>query len=187
MAGTSRREGKYSLDCGGRKPAGSLVVTLRATVGEQILATTRAKVVVRLFRDHIVLVRPLSRKDILTPQHVERRRVDITDLSGMEIADEQQVIGLAAKRELPIGTLISIRDFDQPVVVERGSLNRIIVINNEVKVNIAGAQALQPGKVGDTILFSNPINGQEPLRARIIKAGLAVIELGQTYGRKSTQ
>jgi len=169
---------RITIDSSRAKTEGTIVVTLRAVINDQVLATTHAKMHVSKFRNHAVLIRPLKRNEIITADHVEMRCVDITGLRGMEVASPKDVFGLAAKHNIGIGTVISVKDFEKPIVIERGSLNRIVVINNAIKVNISGAQALQSGKVGETILFANPMNRQEPLRARIVRAGLAVIELG---------
>ena len=107
----------------------------------------------------------LQRGEILTTDHLEIRRADVTMATGMEAVDVDNIIGLAAKHNLPVGELLSVQDFEHPIVMERGAMSRIIVLNGGIKLCIAGAEALQSGRTGDLILFKNPMNPREPLKA----------------------
>lgn len=171
----SGEEVKIALDGLNRKVAGTQVVTLRATYGDQTFATGQARIRVVLHQNRWVLTRALDRKEILTPDACEMRSVEVP---GMEVADSHEVIGLAAKHNLTAGTVISTKDFERPTCIERGSLGRIIIINNEVRMQVSGAQALQSGKVGELILFKNPMNPREPIKAKVVSAGVAILDLG---------
>lgn len=159
------------------KVSGSQIYTLRAVVGDKTFATAQARAHVTLRQERLVLTRSLERKDILTADMCEMRSVEV---SGTEVASSHEVIGLAARRNMKPGTVISLKDFEKPVCIERGSPARIIIVNNEVRMQVTGAQALQSGKVGELILFANPMNAKEPIKAKVLRAGVAVMDLGST-------
>lgn len=168
---------ELKVDSTGKTVAGTLNLSLRAQVGDKILATNRARVDVRLYQNMAVLTRPVPRRQALEAQDVEVRRAEVTKASGMEIQDPSDLIGMVAKRDLPVGSLLSLNDFDRPILIPRGALARIVVVNDNIQLGIAGAEALQSGKKGDRILFKNPMNPKENLRATVMREGLAVIKV----------
>jgi flagella basal body P-ring formation protein FlgA len=166
-----------SVESGRQKLAGSATLTLKALAGEQLLATRRVRINIKIFQETPVLLRPLKRGSTVTSDDLELRRTEVTTLRGMEIAHISDVVGLVTKRQLPMGHIATINDFDQKILIERGSLNRIMVVNGPVRMNLVGAKALQGGKKGEYALFSNPANQHETLRAKVIRPGLALLKI----------
>ena len=159
------------------KLSGTTTLTLRAMADGRVYATGHARMDIKLFKTSAVLIRPLKRQEKLESTDVEFRRAEITKSNGMEIQDINNAIGLVAKKNLPVGSVLTTTDFEQAVVIERGTPNRIVVINGTVKLGIAGAIALQNGREGENIMFSNPMNEKETLRATVKGPGLAVMKL----------
>ncbi len=84
---------------------------------------------------------------------------------------------MVAKKDLHPNAPILANNITRPVLVERGSINRIFVINDNVVMTVTGAKALQSGKKGDLVMFDNPMNDRKNLQARVIKEGVALINL----------
>ena len=160
-----------------KKVGGDIGLTLRAVSGSQVLSTTKVRAHVSLYREAAVLVHPVKRKQQLSSQDFELRRADVTESEGMEIKNAEDFLGMEAKRDLPVGSVISVRDFKAPIIAKRGSMNRIFVKNNSVGLTISGAKALENGKKGEHILFSNPMNKRKPIRAKVVKEGIALLDL----------
>lgn len=160
-----------------RKQAGNLSFTAMAMVGAEVVSQTRLRVRVKKSQPCWVLRQPLQRAEVITLGHVHKEMVDVTDFSGMPIANFEQIAGLSAKMRIKVGKILDAKDFTKPVVMKKGSLNRIIVRNGAVELSISGAQAMQDGREGEIVQFSNPMNSREPLRAKVVGEGLGVIEL----------
>ena len=165
------------IDAGRAKLQGPVTLTLRAQTGDTVHATKRVRVKLSLYVDAPVLIRPVRRGEKLAATDIEIRRTEVTKATGMEIAHPDAAIGLVAKRDLRIGSMPSIKDFDQPVVIERGTQNRIVVVNGSVKLSVTGAIALRDGRKGDLVPFKNPMNARETLSARVIRPGLALMRI----------
>ena len=165
------------VDAGRATPLGTVSLKLRAEVENRVLATSRARIKVSHYGPAAVLTRPLLRGEELTSDHVEVRRADISSGKGLHINTLDDVLGMTAKQNMGIGTLVDKRQFAAPVLIETGSLNRISIHNGGIRMSIAGAEALQNGRRGDLILFRNPMNKGQPLRARVSDQGLATIKL----------
>lgn len=156
---------------------GETVINLRAMAGDQVLASARSRVHVCLYKDMPVLTQPIQRGEVLDPSCYEVRETEITNQTGYEVSKIDDLLGMAAKRNLKSGQMLTSRDFDLPVLIERGEQVRIIVQNGAVKMSITGAEAMQSGKKGDVILFKNPLNQRQPLKAEVVRDGLALIAL----------
>jgi flagella basal body P-ring formation protein FlgA len=170
---------EISIDTSSRKKdlRGQVYLSIRAMSEGAIFASTSARIDVSTYRVMPVLMQPVLRGEQITNDHIEERRVDVTDVRGMEALDKAQIVGLVAKRNLPVDSLLSVRDFEMPILIERGSMNRIVINNGGVNMKVSGARALQSGRKGDIIIFSNPLNDKETLHARVMKRGVAVINL----------
>lgn len=168
---------ELEIDAGHRELSGSMSLSLRARAGDQVLSTQRAQVIVQRYREVPVMIRPLMAGELLSEAHIDLQRVEVSRSSGMEVVDPQSVVGMVARRNLPVGTRPKLMDFEAPLMVERGQVTQIIVDNGSVRMKVSGAVALQNGREGDNILFSNPMNEQEPLRARVLRRGLALMKL----------
>lgn len=159
------------------RPAGTVALSLKALSQGEVLSSQQGRVEVRLYQPAIVLNRPLSKGSPLREGDFEKKRADVTHATGMEIISPQKFLGMIAKKNLSTGALLSVQDFDLPTLISRGSLAHITVANGNIMMGITGAEALQSGKKGDRILFKNPLNPNAPIRAEVVKEGLATIRV----------
>jgi flagella basal body P-ring formation protein FlgA len=157
--------------------AGQAQVALRAKCGQRVLTSSSARIELKLYRECTVLGTPLMRGQRLSKEHLVKERCEIGQSSKMEVTDPQYILGMTAKRNLGAGVPLKLTDFELPDLIERGSRARIMVMNGDVNLGISGAEALQSGKKGEHILFKNPLNPRNNLRAEVIRPGLAVIRV----------
>lgn len=162
---------------GSAKHGGYQSLTLRSLVGDRVMSSQHVRIKISYFDEVPVIVRPLKKGSVLEKIHVTMRRAEVTGASGMEVGQAEDLLGMVAKRDLSVGSLLSLRDFERPVLIERGSINRLLILNGSVRMKVSGAEALQNGRMGDIILFSNPMNKRKNLKAKVLKQGLAAITL----------
>lgn len=170
---------EISLSKHSRHLAGNCSLTMQALCGGRSYATARARLDLEVYQEALVMVRPLKKGEKLTASHVEKRRSPVTNSTGMEIVHIESMLDMEAKRDLAVGHQPNIRDFNKPITIGLGSHNRIIVINGNLNLRLDGAIALEDGREGENILFRNPMNKREPLRAQVVRPGLAVIHINQ--------
>ncbi len=67
--------------------------------------------------------------------------------------------GATAMMNLPAGTILTTGNIAQPIIVRAGQSVAVDIISGNVKVSLT-AVATQTGRVGDTILLTNPSTGK---------------------------
>lgn len=160
-----------------RSIAGTHSLALRSTLAGKVMCASNVRLVTKLFARLPTLIAPLKRGQSLNRGHIDHQRVEITHASGMELRSPKELLGLIAKRDLSVGSFLFARDFERPILVSRGSLNRLIIVNGPVKMSLSGAKALSNGKEGQFILFSHPLNRKKTIRAQVLAKGLARMDL----------
>lgn len=156
---------------------GQVNIVLQARIGNRSFSEIRVQTQVDRYEHVAIVTRPLKRGETITENHVAIHRSQSARNSALRIRDLDRLIGKVASKTLEVGRHPTIKDVEEPVVISRGSKCRIQVINREIKLQVRGAIALQDGKAGETILFTNPMNGKENLRAKVLKPGLALIHI----------
>ncbi|SCA62604.1 hypothetical protein SCG7109_AB_00590 [Chlamydiales bacterium SCGC AG-110-M15] len=162
---------------GRRELKGHEYLTLRSLCDDQVFSSTHTRIHIALFQETAVVVKPLRKGEVLTQKHVKIQRTDVTDANGMETKSYQDLLGKIAKHDIKVGSLLSVNDFELPILIKRGTLNRIVIINGPVRMNVTGAEALQNGKAGEIVMFRNPMNKRENLHAKVMKEGVALMKL----------
>ncbi len=156
---------------------GNVNLTLRASNERKVLSTAYARILVGLYKDILVTTHPVSRNTVITIDDISFENVDVTRMNSMVFDDIDDIVGMVAKRDLPAQKPILLKDISLPILIEKGEMCRILVVNGNVTMTIAGAKALKDGKKGDLITFSNPMNVQKKLHARVAKSGVALITI----------
>jgi flagellar basal body P-ring formation protein FlgA len=102
----------------------------------------------------LTLTRPLNRGDVLAVEDLTFDKQPRRQVGNAHQPDGLQIVGLAAKRQLRPGQQLSIADFAQPLLVNRGD---IVTLVYEVPglVLTAHGQALDNGTKGETISVVN--------------------------------
>jgi flagella basal body P-ring formation protein FlgA len=155
----------------------SINLKIRALYDGNILATQSVRINLKIYKDAAVICAPIQNGDILEKKHIRIEKTDITNSNGTEIANLKQIIGMQATRNLKQGDLVTLNHVAAPIVIEKGSFNRLIVMNGSVRMVVAGAKALENGRTGESITFSNPLNKRETLHAKVMRHGIAMIKM----------
>lgn len=156
---------------------GNEYITIRSLCDDQVFSSTHTRIHVALFAETAVITRPIKKGDPLSKEDIEIRRSDVTNSTGMETNNYETILGMIAKHDIKSDSLLSVNDFELPIIIKRGSINKVIVVNGSIRMNLNGARALQNGRTDDVIMFKNPMNKKENIHAKVVKEGLALLQI----------
>ena len=122
--------------------------------------TLYVTVTVAQVQNIVVAARPLAAGQVLGPGDLMIAAEPVERYAGRQVFyDPDQLLGGDALMSLPAGTIISADDIGEPVVVKAGQIVTVTVISGAVQVSI-DAVADETGRIGDTILLTNPSSGR---------------------------
>lgn len=108
----------------------------------------------------VVAARPVMAGQILAPGDLTIAQEPVQNYAGRQVFyDTSSLVGADALISLQAGTIVSAENIGQPVVVKAGQLVTVEVISGGVEVSI-NAVANETGRIGDTILLTNPSSGR---------------------------
>jgi flagella basal body P-ring formation protein FlgA len=106
----------------------------------------------RVAAHYPVLVAPLSRGDIITPENIEW--LESADARPGAVLNAEELIGKEARRALTAGAPLRASDVAQPVLVKRGSVVTMSYVAAGLTLSEAGVAQATGGK-GDVIDVKN--------------------------------
>jgi len=103
---------------------------------------------------------PIAAGQTIRPDNVKLAEEPVSLFAGRQVYyDSSQLIGADTTMCLQKGAIISSDDVSEPVMVAAGQTVAVQVISGGVQVSV-DAVANQTGRIGDTILFTNPSSGR---------------------------
>lgn len=121
----------------------------------------------------VVTARPIAAGQALQSADVTMRAEPVTLYAGRQVFyDTGPLTGASATMNLPAGTILTSGNIAEPVVVRAGQTVSVDVISNNINVSV-NAVADQSGRVGDTVLMTNPSTGQH-FPAQVTASGVVV-------------
>lgn len=157
----------------GIRLSGLTAATVNVQVDGRLVAAATVKLDIKLYREILVAARPIAAWEILTADSLQRERRDVGKLASGYITDEQKVLGLAARRSLTPGAVITDSVLAKPVLIRRGQLIAIIARSGGIEV-VAAGQALQDGAEGQVIRVQN-IQSKKILSAQVLDNASALV------------
>jgi flagella basal body P-ring formation protein FlgA len=116
----------------------------------------------------VVAARPIAAGQTLQSDDLTLRDEPISLYAG-------DAVGAMAVMSLPLGSLLSDSNVQQPVVVQSGQSLTVDAQSGGVDISITGT-AEQSGRIGDTIIVTNPSSGKR-FPAVVTRSG-ALVQLG---------
>jgi flagella basal body P-ring formation protein FlgA len=108
----------------------------------------------------VVAARPIAVGQPIGPDDLTMRPEPETDFRGQPVYyDPASLAGGVAVVNLPAGAILTSNDIQAPMVVRAGQTVAVDVRSGGVDVSI-NAVAAQAGRVGDTIMLTNPSSGK---------------------------
>jgi flagella basal body P-ring formation protein FlgA len=159
---------------------GAASLTVRFWRGDQLIYARTGKFEI-LRRQQVAVTRTsLPRNHILTERdfQIENRFMAI----AADQLDEKQVLGRQVRGTLKAGDMISLRDLQPAAIPQQQELIRardnvqITAVSGRLKVHLTSAQALQNGRLGQTIRVKN-LKSNEIVTGRVTAPGQVEIRL----------
>lgn len=108
----------------------------------------------------VVAAKPLTAGQVITPNDVMLRRLPVQNFAGRQIfTDLAQVEGSQTMMSVTSGTIITQNIIQAPLVVKAGQMVTVHVFSGDVVLSL-DAIADQNGRIGDTIMLTNPSSGR---------------------------
>ncbi len=101
-----------------------------------------------------VLVSPKAINDVITEDDLVIQEFPVERVKGDMLRDSTQIIGFAAKRQLPAGKPLRLIDLRREQLVQRGENVSLIYRNGTLEI-VANGKAMEGGALDDTIRVTN--------------------------------
>ncbi len=125
----------------------------------------------------VVALRPIAAGQAIGPGDVALRPEPESDFQGQPVFyDPAAIAGGVAMMNLPAGAILTGNDIQAPVLVKAGQTVSVDVRSGGVDL-VVSAVAAETGRIGDTILLTNPSSGRR--FTALLTAGGPVIQLQQ--------
>lgn len=135
-------------------------------VDGQRYSSVPVRMEVKLYQQVVVAARAISGREVLTSDSIRLERADTGHLAAGYITDGNQAIGLASRRLIMQGTVITSQLLDKPVLITRGSAVTIVARMGDIEVTVNG-QALQDGAKDQLIRVQN-VTSRRIIAARVV-------------------
>jgi flagella basal body P-ring formation protein FlgA len=124
----------------------------------------------------VVAARPITAGQTLASDDLELRDEPISLYAGRSVFyHPEDAVGGMAVMSLPLGTILSESNVEQPVIVQAGQSITVSAQSGGVDISVTGI-AEQSGRIGDTILVANQSSGKR-FPAVVTRSG-ALVQLG---------
>lgn len=149
------------------QPLGRVTVRIRCDGNSPWTVFVPAQV--KLFRDVVVVARPLKRTAVIGPEDVALRERDISQISQGYLTEIDQAIGQKVVRPLVIDQVITQVHIEQAELIRKGDHVVISARSGTLSVRMPG-EALTNGGLNEQIRVKN-LNSKRVVKARVIAAG----------------
>jgi flagella basal body P-ring formation protein FlgA len=114
---------------------------------------------IKVFDQVVVSTRPLASREVIAAEDVRLDWREIGTTAPRAYTKIEEVLGKQVSRSTSANEVLTIAQAESPQVVRHGGAIVLIYENAYLRVETAG-EALQAGKVGDTIKVKNPASGK---------------------------
>ena len=108
----------------------------------------------------VIAARPIAAGQTLQPADLTVHDEPVSAYAGRQVFyAAAPLTGATALLTLPAGTILTQSNVGQPIVVVAGQIVSVQVLSGGVDLSVS-ARANETGRVGDTIMLTNPTSGQ---------------------------
>ena len=144
-------------------------VTVRVRCDSSAPWTVFVPATVRLFRDVVVVTRPLKRENVVGEGDVALRERDVGTLTQGYLTALDQVLGMKMLRPTVIDQVLTPQHLEQAEVVRKGDHVVIVAHSGSLSVRMPG-EALSKGGLSEQIRVRN-LNSKRVIKARVTGPG----------------
>lgn len=152
---------------------GSRRMTLLTRVDGDVVDNRSFRVELEALAEILIAAENLQRRDLLTPEKVEFRLQDISDLK-QPLFDDEEIYGKRLKRSVRVGQPLLRRQIDFPPMIKRRDKVTIQAQRGGLLLTAAG-EAKEDGQEGDMIRVLN-LGSRKVVLGRVTAPGLVEVE-----------
>lgn len=150
---------------------GVCLVSLKGKSGVESTAYVPFKVLVK--RKLYTAKRNIEKGDVLHLNDLSEKQTFLSGSSAMYPDGIEDVVGRAAKKEIPVGEVVTRQVLEDRVLVSKGEIVNLTAESKGVLVQAKGT-AMEKGRMGDTIRIKGT-SGKEVL-GRVVGSNSVVVE-----------
>ncbi|OCT25787.1 flagellar basal body P-ring formation chaperone FlgA [Pseudomonas putida] len=124
---------------------------------------------VKLFRDVVVMTRPLKRESVITEGDVALRERDVSTLGQGFLSELDQAVGMKLLRPTVLDQVLTLQQLEQADVIRKGDHVVITARSGGLSVRMPG-EALSKGGLTEQIRVRN-LNSQRVVKATVVGPG----------------
>ncbi|WP_288376142.1 flagellar basal body P-ring formation chaperone FlgA [uncultured Pseudomonas sp.] len=124
---------------------------------------------VKLFRDVVVMTRPLKRESVITEGDVALRERDVSTLGQGFLSELDQAVGMKLLRPTILDQVLTLQQLEQADVIRKGDHVVITARSGGLSVRMPG-EALSKGGLTEQIRVRN-LNSQRVVKATVVGPG----------------
>jgi flagella basal body P-ring formation protein FlgA len=141
-------------------------VTLVVNSNGQVFTKVPIKLDVKEYRQVVLAADQINLTELFSIRNLRYERMDIGRLGTGYFTDISKVLGLASRRSLKPGTVITDSMVVKPILIKRGATINIVARIGGMEVSAIG-QAMQDGAEGQLIRVQN-VNSAKLVSARVV-------------------
>ncbi len=117
----------------------------------------------------------VSKGNTIDNGHLQKVSVDILKLRSGYFDKADDVVGMVAKKNIRVGTILANSHIRAPLIIKKGDKVDILAKTGEIEIRMTG-KALNAGAMGEQIKVTN-LSSKRMLQATVIKPGLVKVSL----------
>lgn len=187
MLDLSGPEFEFSVRRRSGRQLGLIDVTVEVRRDGRLVQEIEVLANVTFSRDVVVARRAINQKAEIRPTDVQLNEMTFDDLDRLGMADLSQAIGQRAKKFVPAGRMLELRDLETVPLVKRGQLVEVHSTVGATTIRTA-AKAVESGSLGELVELRSADNKRRTLLGKV--TGPRRVELhegggtGSRYGER---
>jgi flagella basal body P-ring formation protein FlgA len=149
--------------------------TIRATCNGSTPWISYIPVSIKIYQPVVITNRPMSKEELITPDMISLKEIDITNLNQGFFSDPNLVLGQMMRFPTKAGAVLTPQSIMKSKVVKRGDRLNITVEDPELSVYMQG-ESLEDGGLGDNIKVKN-ISSKKIVEATIVGPGKVQVHI----------
>ena len=145
--------------------SGRFVATVAVPANDPSATRTRVTGKVHKLVSVPVLAEEKKRGEVIRPTDIVWRDVRATEIRDHVVTDDDDLIGMSAKREIKAASIVHASQIRRPVMVPKGAIVQIELYRGPMSLSTQG-KALEEGSKGDVIRVTN-IRSSKVIEARV--------------------
>jgi flagella basal body P-ring formation protein FlgA len=133
---------------------GRFVATIAVPANDPAAVRTRVSGVLHKLVSVPVLAEDKRRGDVIKPTDITWRKARSNEVRDHVITDEDDLVGMAVKRDVRASAIIHTSELTRPVLVTKNALVTMALVRGGMSLSVQG-KAMDEGSLGDTIRVAN--------------------------------